>query len=130
MACEGARLPILTLLLALAALGIAPPPAAAQPSLTAYVTRSNAPKGTRPEVLVPGSRVQAASSGWTEVIFSDSSSIVLESGAAFSLQSVGREAGGDQVLVKGTISGGRVRVTASERTTMALQTGGGAIEVG
>lgn len=105
-------------------------PAAAQNVVTALVLRNGA-TGTGPAspiVLTAGTKVESAKP-WTEIVFSDGSSIVLQPDTDFTLQGITRGSGNPRIVVKGTVSHGRLRVAASEGTDFVLRTGTVEVEV-
>jgi hypothetical protein len=110
-----------------AALVAQAPRVAAQQALTASVLRGDAAAARNlTTTLSPGQRVENTGS-WTEIVFSDGSSVALERGADFVAQRMNRVDGG--AVVQGAISRGRVRVAAADGTRFLLQVGDAQIEV-
>jgi hypothetical protein len=112
----------------------APPADAAQESLSAVILRGvsarpgSAPSGTA-SPLVPGVRVESPARMWTELAFSDGSSIVLEPGADFTLQGFGRDPRTGHLVIRGSSGRGRLRVATSGNVEVVIQTGGTEVEV-
>ena len=85
----------------------APPADAAQDSLSAVILRGvsarpgSAPSGTA-SPLVPGVRVESPARMWTELAFSDGSSIVLEPTADFTLQGFEKDRRTGHLVVRGS----------------------------
>ncbi|WP_431267335.1 hypothetical protein [Dankookia sp. P2] len=108
-------------------------PALAQERLTAVILRGASSRagsaGAAPAVLQPGMRVESPAGSWTELAFSDGSSIVLESGADFTLQGIGREPAGGRLMVRGCAGRGRLRISTSDRVGVAVCTAGAMVRV-
>ena len=80
---------------------------AAQDSLSAVILRgASARPGSAPSgaasPLVPGVRVESPERMWTELAFSDGSSIVLEPGADFTLQGFGKDPRTGHLVIRGS----------------------------
>src|ERR1051326_6237488 len=67
-------------------------------------SRLSAPVTSVP--LVPGLRVQSAARSWSELAFSDGTSLVLEPGADFTLRGIERDRGG-RLIIRGASDRGR-----------------------
>ena len=102
-------------------------PAGAQTGLSAVVLRGAAtrpgiaPPGT-PTVLTPGVRIESPQNSWTEIAFSDGSSVVLEPGADFTLQGIERGSASGCHVIRASAGRGRLRITTSDCTEVALAT--------
>ena len=107
-------------------------PALSQGSLSAVILRgAAASRGAAapgsPAVLQPGVRVESPAGSWTELAFSDGTSIVLEAGADFTLQGLSNEAG--RLVVQGAAGRGRLRISTSDGVDVLLRTPGGTVRV-
>ena len=102
-------------------------PAVAQTGLSAVVLRGAAtrpgiaPPGT-PTVLTPGVRIESPQNSWTEIAFSDGSSVVLEPGADFTLQGIERGSASGCHVIRASAGRGRLRITTSDCTEVTLAT--------
>lgn len=106
---------------------------AAQERLTAVVLRgASARPGSAPSgaasPLLPGVRVESPARMWTELAFSDGSSIVLEPGADFTLQGFGKNPRTGHLVIRGS-GRGRLRVATSANVDVVIQTAGTEVEV-
>src|SRR5205823_3521068 len=124
-----------SLLVVLSTMPAAPPVAdAAQDNLSAVILRgaSARPGSTSSGAaspLVPGVRVESPARMWTELAFSDGSSIVLEQGAAFTLQGFGKDPRTGHLVIRGSSGRGRLRIATSGNVDVVIQTGGTEVEV-
>jgi hypothetical protein len=99
--------------------------ASAQDGLTAVILRgrtTSSQPAAGPTVLTPGLRVESPAGAWTEIAFSDGSSVVLESGAEFTLRGVEREAGSGRILVRSASGRGRLRISVADGVELLIGT--------
>lgn len=111
---------------------VATPPssgsAAAPASITAFILRGRAVRGAAaadpqaPTQLAPGMRVQSPAGTWTEIAFSDGSSIVLQAGADFTLQGIASENG--RLVISGSASRGSLRASTSDGVELLIRVAG------
>jgi hypothetical protein len=66
---------------------------------------------------------------WTELAFSDGSSIVLEPRADFTLQGFGKNPRTGHLVIRGSSGRGRLRISTSGNVDVVVQTGGSEVEV-
>src|SRR5262249_42292080 len=80
--------------------------AEAQPPLTAVIlhgasTRPGSAQPGTPTMLTPGVRIESPRTSWTEIAFSDGSSVVLDPGADFTLQGVEKDPESGHLAIPG-----------------------------
>jgi hypothetical protein len=107
---------------------------AAQESLTGVILRgASARPGSAPSgaasPLVTGVRVESPARMWTELAFSDGSSIVLEPRADFTLQGFGKDSRTGHLVIRGSSGRGRLRVATSGNVDVLIQTGSAEVQV-
>jgi hypothetical protein len=122
---------VLPILLGISAIGGV---AEAQPSLTAVIlhgvsTRPGSAQPGTPTVLTPGVRIESPRTSWTEIAFSDGSSIVLDPGADFTLQGIEKNADSGHLVVRAASGRGRIRIETSDAMEIALATPGAQVRV-
>lgn len=102
--------------------------ATAPANISAFILRGRAVRGTAaadpqaPTQLAPGMRVQSPAGTWTEIAFSDGSSIVLQAGADFTLQGITSENG--RLVISGSASRGSLRASTSDGVELLIRTAG------
>lgn len=107
--------------------------AAAPTTLTAFILRGRAVRGSAsadtsmPTQLVPGMRVESPRNTWTEIAFSDGTSIVLQSGADFTLQGIVSEGG--RLVISGAASRGSLRTSTSDGVDLLIRTAGAEVRI-
>ncbi|MBR0667088.1 hypothetical protein GXW71_22190 [Roseomonas hellenica] len=107
--------------------------ATAPASISAFILRGRAVRGAAaadpqaPTRLAAGMRVESPAGTWTEIAFSDGSSIVLQAGADFTLQGIAMEGG--RVVIRGAASRGSLRASTSDTVEMLVQIGGTEVRV-
>ncbi|MBR0644447.1 hypothetical protein [Plastoroseomonas hellenica] len=107
--------------------------ATAPASITAFILRGRAVRGAAaadpqaPTRLSPGMRVESPAGTWTEIAFSDGSSIVLQAGADFTLQGIASENG--RLVISGSASRGSLRASTSDGVELLIRTAGAEVRV-
>src|SRR5215471_11895014 len=101
--------------------------AEAQTSLTAVIlhgasSRPGTARPGTPTLLTPGVRVESPRTSWTEIAFSDGSSVVLDPGAEFTLQGIEKDPESGHLVVRAAAGRGRVRIETSDGVEMLLTT--------
>ncbi|MGG5811343.1 hypothetical protein [Falsiroseomonas sp. CW058] len=81
-------------------------------------------------MLAPGLRVESPAGSWTEIAFSDGSSVVLEPGADFTLRGIERDPGTGRLVVRAVSGRGQLRVSASGGLDIVIVTPGAEVRVG
>src|ERR1700756_1527183 len=79
--------------------------AEAQPGLTGVIlhgasTRSGSAQPGTPTILTPGVRGESPRTSWTQISFSDGSSIVLDPGAVFTLQGIEKHPDSGHLVIR------------------------------
>src|SRR5262245_7916437 len=108
--------------------------AGAQPGLTGVIlhgasSRPGSAQLRAPTVLAPGIRIESPGTSWTEIAFSDGSSVVLDPGADFTLQGIEKDADSGHLVVRAASGRGRVRIETSDGVEVLLTTPGAQIRV-
>src|SRR5215472_16014678 len=103
--------------------------AEAQPPLTAVIlhgasTRPGSAQPGTPTVLTPGVRIESPRTSWTEIAFSDGSSIVLDPGADFTLQGIEKDPDTGHLVIRAASGRGRLRIETSDKVDVLLSTPG------
>jgi hypothetical protein len=101
--------------------------AGAQDGLTGVIMRGTSLRPgiagpNTPTMLSRGVRVESPQRSWTEIAFSDGSSILLEPGADFTLQGIDRNPANGHLVIRGTAGRGRLRITTSDTVEVLLVT--------
>jgi hypothetical protein len=122
---------MLPVLLGVTAIGGA---AEAQTSLTAVIlhgasTRAGSTQPGTPTMLAPGVRVESPRASWTEIAFSDGSSVVLDPGADFTLQGIEKDTESGHLVVRAASGRGRLRLETSDSVEILLTTPGAQVRV-
>src|SRR5690348_10135347 len=117
----------LELLAFLIGLGGAVTAAGAQTGITGVILRGGTDRahggpGNAPTVLAPGVRVESPRGAWTEIAFSDGTSIVLEPGADFTLQGIERDSTSGRLVIRAVSGRGRIKVSTSDTVEVLLIT--------
>jgi hypothetical protein len=108
--------------------------AEAQTSLTGVIlhgasTRSGSAQPGTPTILTPGVRVESPRASWTEIAFSDGSSVVLDPGAVFTLQGIEKDPDSGHLVIRAASGRGRVRIETSDGVEVLLTTPGAQVRV-
>src|SRR5215472_6937834 len=103
--------------------------AEAQPPLTAVIlhgasTRPGSALPGTPTVLTPGVRIESPRTSWTEIAFSDGSSVVLDPGADFTLQGIEKDPDSRHLVIRAASGRGRLRIETSDKVDVLLSTPG------
>jgi hypothetical protein len=101
--------------------------AQAQPALTAVIlhgasSRAGSAQPGTPTVLTPGVRIESPRTSWTEIAFSDGSSVVLDPGADFTLQGIEKDRDSGHVVIRAASGRGRLRIETSDSVEVLLNT--------
>ena len=116
----------LALLAGVAALALPALPALSQESLTAVILRGRAVSGpssaNAPTMLTPGMRVESPVGSWTEVAFSDGSSVVLEPGADFTLRGIERDPRTGRLVIRAAAGRGLLRISTADGVDIVITT--------
>lgn len=108
-------------------------PANAQAGLAPVVIRgASSASGSTPRQVsdvVYGRSIQSPQGVWTEIVYPDGTSIVLEPGAEFTPQAPDTDASGGRSLLRGTSSRGRMRVATSDSADVVITTAGQTIRL-
>jgi len=108
-------------------------PIAAPAGISAFILRGRAVPGTSgaaqsaPVPMAPGMRVTSPAGTWTEIAFSDGSSVVLQAGADFTLQGIASENG--RLVISGAASRGSLRASTSDGVELLVRTAGAEVRV-
>ncbi|MBR0654532.1 hypothetical protein [Plastoroseomonas arctica] len=108
-------------------------PAAAPGAISAFILRGRAVRGTNgadrtvPMPMAPGMRVESPPGTWTEIAFSDGSSVVLQAGADFTLQGIASEGG--RLVISGAASRGSLRASTSDGVDLLIRTAAAEVRV-
>src|SRR5215472_16789523 len=103
--------------------------AEAHPPLTAVILHgaSTRPGSAQPgmsTILTPGVRIESPRTSWTEIAFSDGSSVVLDPGADFTMQGIEKDPGTGHLVIRAASGRGRLRIETSDGVDVVLSTPG------